>query len=102
MCRPAAARADVGENPFCRRLPAAAALWAQRRSDGRNNVSFLRVVGGVYGALFQAACWLALLPFSPAAALLWLAAGVAGWYFYPEPPPVPLAEAGGKGRPEAA
>lgn len=78
-------------------LPAAAALWAQCRSDGRNNVSFLRVVGGVYGALFQVACWLTLLLFSPAAALLWLAAGVAGWYFYPEPLPIPLTEADGEG-----
>lgn len=69
-----------------------AAKLAERGADGRNNISFFRLLGGFYGAVLQLALWLALLCLAPWAALLWLAVGLWGWRRYPEPSPVALKE----------
>lgn len=69
-----------------------AAKLAESGADGRNNVSFFRVLGGFYGAVLQLALWLVLLCLAPWATLFWLAVGLWGWWQYPEPLPVALKE----------
>ncbi|WP_298639986.1 hypothetical protein [uncultured Cardiobacterium sp.] len=73
-------------------LVAAAALLAGRAADGRNNTTFFRTLGAAAAAVPQAALWLTACYWAPLPALLWLTLGICGWYYYPEPAPVPLAE----------
>ena len=73
-------------------LIAAAALLAGRAADGRNNTTFFRVLGGAAAVVPQILLWLTACYCAPLPALLWLILGICGWYYYPEPAPVPLAE----------
>ncbi len=67
-----------------------AAKIAERGSDGRNNLSFFRLLGAAVGSVLQLIVWLIVLFYLPVTALLWLFAGVVGWLFYPEPYPINL------------
>ena len=73
-------------------LVVAAALLAGRAADGRNNTTFFRVLGGAAAVVPQILLWLTACYCAPLPALLWLILGICGWYYYPEPAPVPLAE----------
>ncbi|UJF25270.1 hypothetical protein L0B52_03725 [Suttonella sp. R2A3] len=69
-----------------------AARLAQRGADGRNNVTFFRLLGGFYGAWLQIVCYLLLLIYLPWLAVLGLSVGLAGWWLYPEPQPLDLED----------
>lgn len=73
-------------------LVVAAALLAGRAADGRNNVTFFRCFGAAAAVVPQVLLWLIACCYTPLFALLWPAACVLGWYYYPEPAPVPLEE----------
>lgn len=73
-------------------LVVAAALLAGRAADGRNNTTFFRVLGGAAAFVPHILLWLTACYCAPLPALLWLILGICGWYYYPEPAPVPLAE----------
>lgn len=68
------------------------ALLAQKGADGRNNVTFFRILGGVYGSVLTLLYWLMVLIFSPMVGVGIIFAGWVGWYFYPEPSPIELQE----------
>ncbi|WP_157758053.1 1-acyl-sn-glycerol-3-phosphate acyltransferase [Acinetobacter larvae] len=67
------------------------ARLAQKASDGRNNVTFFRLLGGFYGSLFTLLYWAILCYFTPILAIFIIIVGHLAWYYYPEPTPINLS-----------
>ena len=67
------------------------ALLAQNGSDGRNNLTFFRLLGGFYGSILTCILWIVGLFFVPVYSIMIMLLGWIGWYFYPEPEPIALS-----------
>lgn len=73
----------------------ALARLAQTKADGRNNITFFRLLGAMVGAVLQFGLYLILWLILPMLALCWtvlMVLGMVGWYLYPEPMPVALKD----------
>ncbi|TCM60697.1 acyltransferase-like protein [Acinetobacter calcoaceticus] len=68
-----------------------AARLAQQGADGRNNITFFRLLGGLYGSVLTLLYWLLLCWLSPIWGAVLIMLGWLSWYFYPEPTPEPLS-----------
>lgn len=69
-----------------------AALVAEKWADGRNNVTFFRLLGALAVLPLLFAAWLFVLLWQPGLALVWILIGWLGWLGWPEPLPQPLPE----------
>lgn len=69
-----------------------AALLAQRAADGPNNVTFFRLLAGLYSSIFTLLYWLVLFWVNPLLSGIIIFLGLCGWYLYPEPVPEPLKD----------
>ncbi|MFW2080949.1 hypothetical protein ACNPQK_08235 [Acinetobacter guillouiae] len=67
------------------------ALLAQKGSDGRNNLTFFRLLGGFYGSILTCILWIVGLFTMPFYSIMIILLGWIGWYFYPEPEPIALS-----------
>lgn len=67
------------------------ALLAQKGSDGRNNLTFFRLLGGFYGSILTCILWIVGLFTMPFYSIMIMLLGWIGWYFYPEPEPIALS-----------
>ena len=67
------------------------ALIAEKKgADGKNNVTFFRILGGFYGSIFTVLYWCILAFWSLKLLSVLIVLTIVGWYFYPEPYPEKL------------
>ncbi len=63
-------------------------------SDGVNNRSFFKIMGGIVGVTVHLPMLVVLLVQHPLPAILWTAIGLISFLFYPEPEPFAMEETG--------
>ena len=68
------------------------AKLAEKGADGRNNVTFFRLLGGFYGSILTLILWIVLFFIDLSCAMAWIVSAILSWYFYPEPMPKALKD----------